>query len=72
MPRQDANPGPFLRWIRVKELALLEAGHGPGMAGLVGSLPVGSRVLALVSEDDIEELETLAGGPARQAGKRWW
>ena len=61
-------PGRGMPWAALlKELALLEAGHGPG---LVGSLPVGSRVLALVSEDDIEGLETLgrrAGSTGGQA-----
>ena len=41
------------------ELALLESGQGPGLAGLLESVPAGSRVLALVRESDLEALEWL-------------
>ena len=37
------------------ELALLEAGQGPGLSALLDSVPSGSRLLALVSETDFEE-----------------
>ena len=52
----------------LKEMALLEMGRGPGLPALVGSLPSGSRVLALVSEDDIRGLEALAAGAGHMAG----
>ena len=46
-------PGRELPWTALlKELALLQAGPGPGLPALVEGLPNTSRVLALVSEAD--------------------
>lgn len=52
--------GEELPWEHLlKELALLEAGHGPGLATLLESAPAASRVLALVSDADSAGLEAL-------------
>ncbi len=58
-------PGQEMPWtLLLKELALLEAGQGPGLPALVESIPAQARVLALVSEVDslgIEALRRRAG-----------
>ena len=62
----DGLQGGETTWaVLYRELALLEIGHGPGLATLVGSLPGHSPVLALVSEDDSQGLEALARLGAR-------
>lgn len=43
----------------LQELALLEAGDGPTLPGMLETLPAGSRVLALVSEADFTGIESL-------------
>ena len=52
----------------LKELALLEAGEGPGLTALVQSIPEGARVLALVSETDSPGIEALCRGAGRMSG----
>ena len=47
-----------------KELALLEAGDGPTLPTLLETLPAGSRVLALVSDEDLTGIKSLG----RRAG----
>ena len=67
-------PGQEIPWtLLLKELALLEAGQGPGLPALLESLPAGARVLVLVSEADLHGLQALR----RRAGARlpswlWW
>ena len=63
LPGQD-SPWPQL----LKELALLEAGQGPGLGALVASLTPGTRVLALVSEQDSAGVEALTKRSGQMAG----
>ena len=59
-------PGVEMPWeALLQELALLEAGQGPGLPDLVDSLPAESRVLALVAEEDYRGIEALI----RRAGQ---
>ena len=44
----------------LKELALLDVGQGPSLPGLLESLPMGSRVLAIASDGDLPGIEALA------------
>ena len=52
----------------LKELALVEAGKGPGLAALVGSLPGQTRVLVIVSETDEEAIEALTRRAGQMSG----
>ena len=52
----------------LKELALLEAGHGHPLPTLVESVPAGSKVLALVSEEDVSGMEALGRRGGEMSG----
>ena len=52
----------------LKELALLQAGNGPGLAAVVGSLPARTRVLVIVSETDAEAIEALRRRAGQMSG----
>ena len=54
VPNHDMSWEPLL-----KELALLEADPGHTLPTLVESLPAGSKVLALISEEDVPGMEAL-------------
>lgn len=62
-------PGQEIPWnMLLKELALLEAGQGPRLPSLVEPLPPGARVLALVSEGDVQGIEALKGRAGQLSG----
>ena len=44
----------------LRGLALLEPGCGPGLSGLLDSVPAGAKVLALVSDKDLGGIDSLA------------
>ena len=59
-------PSQEMPWMSMlRELALLEAGQGPGLPGLGARLPAGCRVLAIVSDMDSQGIEALK----RRAGE---
>ena len=63
MPPQEIAWMPLLT-----ELALLEAGQGPGLSALLDSVPPGSSLMALVSEADFEGMEALRSLAAHMSG----
>ena len=53
-------PGQWIPWAKLYTgLALLRVDHGPGLPELIAPVPLGAKLLALVSETDLSGVESL-------------